>query len=61
MAQDNESYRLAAVGDAMLSREVGEGIQSNPEAFLLNDVRAFLDKYDSYLIFPEFEITHFRY
>jgi poly-gamma-glutamate synthesis protein (capsule biosynthesis protein) len=53
MIQEKEVYRLAAMGDTMLDREVGNHIKDTPEDFLFYDIRAVLETYD--LVFLNLE------
>jgi len=40
------AYRLAAIGDVMLAREVGRHIEAAPHEFALTDVRGLLRSFD---------------
>jgi poly-gamma-glutamate capsule biosynthesis protein CapA/YwtB (metallophosphatase superfamily) len=41
-----ESYRLAAMGDVMLARNVGRHFAAEPDDFQMNDVRRVLEGFD---------------
>lgn len=53
MKVENGAYRLAAVGDCMLAREVGRHFSANPGDFSFNDIRPVLAGHD--LIMANFE------
>lgn len=53
MINEKEVYRLAAMGDVMLAREVGKHIKDKPEDFLFSDIKLVLKNYD--LIFLNLE------
>src|SRR3972149_9816095 len=53
MSAGKVAYRLAAMGDVMLSRNVGKHYMARPDDFLLNEIRSFLKYYD--LIFVNLE------
>jgi len=46
MSESSVTYRLAALGDAMLGRTVGERLKESPSLFLLEDIRGFLEEFD---------------
>ena len=47
MIHEKELFRLAAMGDVMLDREVGKHIKDKPEDFLFSDIRSVLKHYDA--------------
>ncbi len=47
MIHEKEVFRLAAMGDVMLDREVGKHIKDKPEDFLFKDIRSVLKHYDA--------------
>lgn len=53
MSADNTIYSLAAMGDVMLDREVGQHYREKPEDFKLKDIRAILAGYE--LVFLNLE------
>jgi len=46
MIHEKEVFRLAAMGDVMLDREVGKHVKDKPEDFLFNNIRSVLKHYD---------------
>ncbi len=53
MSDEKEIYRLAAMGDVMLSRDVGRHFVDKPQDFLFDDIRGVLKDHD--LIFLNLE------
>ena len=46
MISEDSSFKIAAMGDIMLDRSVGEHFFSRPEDFEFKGLKPFLDKYD---------------